>query len=96
MAHLLGRLAGAAAHHWKRSLLVVVLVLVGIGGLAAAGGEFSDEFSAPGTESQAAYDLLAERFPAQSGDTANVVFAVEEGTLRDGLLHRRGARPSPT
>jgi RND superfamily putative drug exporter len=84
MAHLLGRLAGAAAHHWKRSLALILAVLVVLGGLAALGGEYSDEFSTPGTESQAAYDLLAERFPAQSGDTANVVFAVEDGTLRDG------------
>ena len=84
MAHLLARLAGAAAHHWKRSLLIVLAVLVALAGLAALGGEYSDEFSSPGTESQAAYDLLAERFPAQSGDTANVVFAVEDGTLRDG------------
>ena len=29
-------------------------------------------------------DLLEQRFPAQSGDTATVVFAVEKGTLRDG------------
>jgi RND superfamily putative drug exporter len=84
MAHLLGRLAGAAASHWKRSLALVLAVLVALAGLAALGGEYSDEFSSPGTESQAAYDLLEERFPAQSGDTANVVFAVEDGTLRDG------------
>ena len=84
MAHLLGRLAGAAAHHWKRSLLVFGALLAVLVALAVTvGGEYSDEFSTPGTESQAAYDLLAERFPAQSGDTANVVFAVEDGTLRD-------------
>src|SRR3712207_8138563 len=48
--------------------------------------DWSSDVCSPisGTESQAAYDLLAERFPAQSGDTANVVFAVEDGTLRDG------------
>ena len=33
----------------------------------------------PGTESQRAYDLLKERFPQQSGDTASVVFAVDQG-----------------
>jgi RND superfamily putative drug exporter len=84
MAHLLGRLAGAAAHRWRRSLLIVLAVLVGLGALAAAsGGTFTDDFSSPGTESQQAYDLLEERFPAQSGDTANLVFSVGEGDLRE-------------
>jgi putative drug exporter of the RND superfamily len=84
MALLLGRLAGAAAHHWKRSLLIVAVVLAGLAGLAATGGAFSDDFRTPGTESQAAYDVLKGRFPAQSGDTATLVFSVKSGTLRDG------------
>ncbi|CAA9482719.1 MAG: Integral membrane protein [uncultured Solirubrobacteraceae bacterium] len=83
MAHLLARLAAAAATHWKRSLALVVVVLVAIGGLAAAGGSFTDDFKTPGTESQAAYDLLAERFPSASGDTATLVFRVDDGTVRD-------------
>jgi putative drug exporter of the RND superfamily len=84
MSLLLGRLAGAAAHHWKRSLAIVLVVLAALAGLAATGTGFTDDFNTPGTESQRAYDLLAERFPAQSGDTATVVFSVPDGTLRDG------------
>jgi len=84
MALLLGRLAGAAAHHWKRSLAIVAVVLAGLGALAATGTGFSDDFATPGTESQRAYDLLSERFPAQAGDTATLVFSVPDGTLRDG------------
>jgi putative drug exporter of the RND superfamily len=84
MAHLLGRLAGAAAHHWKRSLAIVLVALAALGALAATGTGFTDDFNTPGTESQRAYDLLSERFPAQSGDTATVVFSVQDGTLRDG------------
>src|SRR5829696_5172726 len=84
MALLLGRLAGAAAHHWKRSLLVLAAVLAGLAVLSGAGSGFSDDFSTPGTESQRAYDLLADRFPAQAGDTATVVFSVPDGSLRDG------------
>ena len=85
MAHLLGNLAHAAATRWKRSLAVVGVVLVALVALAAlAGGSFSDDFKTPGTESQAALDLLTERFPAQAGDTATIVFAVEDGTLGDG------------
>jgi putative drug exporter of the RND superfamily len=84
MAHLLGTLAARAAGHWKRSLAIVAAVLVAIGVAAGAGGgSFVDNFSTPGTESQRAMDVLDERFPAASGDTANVVFAVESGTLRE-------------
>jgi RND superfamily putative drug exporter len=83
MAHLLGSLAAWAAQHWKRSLAIVAVVLVAIGvGAGAAGGSFVDDFKTPGTESQAATDVLQKRFPAASGDTANVVFAVDSGTLR--------------
>jgi RND superfamily putative drug exporter len=48
-----------------------------------AAGEFVNNFSLPGTESQRAYDLLKDRFPEQSGDTASVVFAVDEGQVLD-------------
>src|SRR5882672_3747914 len=85
MAHLLGRLAAAAAGHWKRSLALVAVVLVGLGAASAAGGgAFVDNFRTPGTESQQAVDLLTQRFPSHSGDTATMVFAVRRGSLRDG------------
>ena len=50
---------------------------------ATAAGEFVNNFNLPGTESQRTYDLLKERFPAQSGDTASVVFAVDQGGVLD-------------
>src|SRR5829696_10390113 len=50
---------------------------------ATAAGEYVNNFRLPGTESQRAYDLLKERFPQQSGDTANVVFAVDQGRVLD-------------
>ena len=83
MAHFLGTMAAWAAEHWKRSLAIVAVVLVAIGVAAsAAGGSFVDDFKTPGTESQTAIDVLQQRFPAAAGDTANVVFAVDSGTLR--------------
>jgi RND superfamily putative drug exporter len=85
MAHLLGRLAGSAAAHWKRSLAIVAVAIVAIGVVSSlAGGQFSDDFKTPGTQSQSAFDLLSSRFRAQSGDTATLVFSVPRGTLRDG------------
>jgi putative drug exporter of the RND superfamily len=90
MAHLLGSLAAWAAAHWKRSLAIVAVVLVALGVAAgAAGGSFVDDFRTPGTESQAAMDVLDKRFPAAAGDTANVVFAVDSGTLSES--ERRAA-----
>src|SRR5215207_4228761 len=50
---------------------------------ATAAGEYSNNFRLPGTESQRAYDLLKDKFPEQSGDTASVVFAVDEGSVLD-------------
>ena len=82
MAHLLGTLAAWAAEHWKRSLAIVAVVLVAIGVAAgASGGSFVDDFRTPGTESQTAMDVLDKRFASEAGDTANVVFATESGTL---------------
>jgi putative drug exporter of the RND superfamily len=82
MANFLGTLAARAAENWKRSLAIVAVVLVALGAAAGAGGgSFVDDFRTPGTESQAAMDVLDERFPTESGDTANVVFAAESGTL---------------
>ena len=84
MAYLLGNLAANAAAHWKRSLAIVAVALVALGLAAgAAGGSFVDDFRTPGTESQTAMDVLDKRFPTEAGDTANVVFAVDSGTLRE-------------
>ena len=42
-------------------------------------GEFNDHFSIPGADSQKAFDLLEDRFPAQSGETATIVFQSDSG-----------------
>src|SRR6201991_382156 len=50
---------------------------------AVAAGEYINTFRLPGTESQRAYDLLNDKFPQQAGDTASVVFAVDQGKVLD-------------
>lgn len=57
------------------------IVIAALWGVAA--GEYSNVFRLPGTESQRAYDLLKDKFPEQSGDTATVVFAVKDGGVVD-------------
>jgi RND superfamily putative drug exporter len=62
---------------WVGAFLLIA-VLWGVGA-----GEYVNNFQLPGTESQRAYDLLKERFPQQAGDTATVVFAVDQGRVLD-------------
>lgn len=48
-------------------------------GLSAAfGGEFTNSAFAPGSDSEQAQRLLEERFPAQSGDTVQVVVSADD------------------
>jgi RND superfamily putative drug exporter len=85
MITLLDRIARGASRSWRRSLPIAALVLLVLGVLVAtAGGQFTDEFSVPGTESQRALDLLEHRFPAAANDGATVVFYSDEGSVRDG------------
>ena len=70
----LGRLADLAYRH---RLLTVVGWLAALGVAVvmagAVGGEFKADYSAPGSDSSAAQQLLDDEFPAQSGDTVDVV-----------------------
>ena len=50
---------------------------------SAVGTKQISSFRLPGTESQRAYDLLAEHFPAAKGDTDQLVFRARSGTLKD-------------
>ena len=75
----------AWCHDRRRTVLglwVAAFVLAAVLWGSAA-GQFVNNFTLPGSESQRAYDLLKERFPQQSGDTASVVFAVDEGGVLD-------------
>lgn len=81
MSRLLYRLGRASARHPWRVLAVWVLAAVAIVGLnRSLGGETTDNFELPGTESQQALDVLADRFPAQAGLSGQVVFQAPAGT----------------
>jgi RND superfamily putative drug exporter len=47
------------------------------------GGELVNETKIPGSESQAATDLLTQKFPERSGDNAQIVFYTD-GAMTDG------------
>jgi RND superfamily putative drug exporter len=77
------RKLAAWCHDRRRTVIAVWLgAFVLLAALWGAGaGQYANNFRLPGTESQRAYDLLKNRFPQQSGDTATVVFAVDKGRV---------------
>src|SRR6478672_8421654 len=78
------RLARLCNHHRWRTFLCWLLALVVIQVIASSvGTKQISSFRLPGTESQRAYDLLAEHFPAAKGDTDQLVFKARSGTLKD-------------
>src|SRR5688572_27149394 len=83
MSELLARLARSLTHHWKRSGLVAIAVVVLLGFAAGAGGEAADDFEIPGTESQQALDLFRAHSPALAGADSTLVFTVEDGKITD-------------
>ena len=76
----LGRLGRFAYRNRGKTLLAWVAALVLSAGLSMAfGGEFFADYSAPGSDSSKAQQLLEDKFPAQSGDTVDVVVRAEGG-----------------
>lgn len=83
MATLLYRLGRASFRRRRLVAVVWLVVLVALGAAALTlRGPTASNFTMPGTESQRALDLLAERFPAASGATGTIaVKAPQAGQL---------------
>lgn len=64
---------------WITSFVWVVILAATLYVSNTQGGKFANNFKLPGTESQQTFDLLARSFPAQSGDTGQIVFKAEGG-----------------
>jgi RND superfamily putative drug exporter len=76
----LARLADLAYRRRGRMVLAWIVVLAAVLTIVPRfAGEFGVEFSTPGTESQAAADLLEAHFPGNSGDSVNVVWEAPAG-----------------
>ena len=95
----LGRLGRFAYRNRGKTVLAWVAALVLSAGLSMAfGGEFFADYSAPGSDSSKAQQLLEDKFPAQSGDTVDVVVRAEGGAdaakpAVESLLAELGAVP---
>jgi RND superfamily putative drug exporter len=85
------RLARLCNRHRWRTFGVWLLALILIQVVASSVGvkEISS-FRLPGTESQRAYDLLADHFPAAKGDTDQIVYKARSGSLEDAANRARG------
>jgi putative drug exporter of the RND superfamily len=85
----LTRLADATYRRrgWTLLVWLVLLPLVIFLGARFA-GEFSADYSTAGSESKAAADLVAERFPGSSGDTIDVVWQAS-GSVRAASVEAR-------
>jgi RND superfamily putative drug exporter len=74
------RFAHWTTGHRKTVIIGWIVGLVVAGMLAgSAGSAFTEDFSLPASDSKEALDLLEEKFPAQSGEAAQVVFKAENG-----------------
>jgi putative drug exporter of the RND superfamily len=78
------RLARACNRHRWRTFGAWLLALVVIQVIASnVGAQQFSSLRLPGTESQRAYDLLAAHFPAAKGDSDQIVYRAQAGTLDD-------------
>ena len=70
----------------------IVVLIASLGISRAVGSNFSDSFSLSGTESQRATDLLKRDFPAESGDSDQIVLHAREGRITDPAVRARVER----
>src|SRR5690348_8256554 len=74
------RFASWTTSHRAITIIGWVVGLIVMGIIAGSvGSKFSEEFSLPSSDSKDALDLLETRFPAQAGDTAQIVFKAAGG-----------------
>lgn len=80
MTTLLYRLGQFAVRFRRQVIGAWLIALVLLGSVAAVfGGKLTDEFSFPGTESQAGLNVLDERFPELAAVSGQIVFVAEDG-----------------
>jgi RND superfamily putative drug exporter len=74
------RFATWCTGHRKTVIIGWIVALIGVGMISSSvGSDFSEEFKLPASDSQEAFDLLETKFPAQSGDTATIVYKADGG-----------------
>ncbi len=83
------RFATWCTGHRKTVIVSWLVALVGVGMVSGSvGAHFSEDFKLPASDSTDAFELLEDRFPAQSGDTATIAFKAGDG-VRAPAVRRR-------
>lgn len=77
-----------ARHPWRVIAIWIVAIIFALFAVRSWGGTLTDSFTVPGTESQAAFDLLSERFPARSGSELLAVFHTLDGSTDAPAVQR--------
>jgi len=84
------RIARWCAHHRWQTFVGWVALVVAVSVLGSTVGTAKiDDFRLPGTESQRAYDVLAEHSPQRNGLVDQLVYVARDGTLKDPALRAR-------
>ncbi|MGZ5351139.1 MAG: MMPL family transporter, partial [Actinomycetota bacterium] len=61
----------------------LLLVVLAVGSVKTLGAKTNNSLTLPGTDSQAAFDMLAEKFPPQQNGSSPFVLHVDDGRLTD-------------
>jgi RND superfamily putative drug exporter len=86
---MLARISGWSYRRRWLTLLLWVIAMVGFNAAAgAAGTAFQNSFSLPGTESNDAFAILAQSDPSRAGDSADLVFKVQQGVDQPAVQAR--------
>jgi putative drug exporter of the RND superfamily len=81
-----------ASQHRARVVVAWVMLLIVLTALShAVGTRYINSLSLGGTDSKRASDLLTRSFPAQAGDTDQVVFNARYGSITDATARARVA-----
>jgi RND superfamily putative drug exporter len=87
---MVARVGDWAGRHRRFVLVGWIVALIGTLGLSSAvGSNYSNSFSLKGTDSQRAVDLLKRDFPAQSGDSDQIVFHTRTGSVTEPAVKAR-------
>jgi RND superfamily putative drug exporter len=86
----LARIARWSMAHSKTVLAGWLAILIAVIGVSSAvGTRYANDSSSGDTESQRATDMLRQSFPAQAGDTDQIVLRARDGEVTDPAIRSR-------